>query len=238
MFSQNHHLMDEAGRAFIGVLLLVTVFCMMPPSAFAATHSSPPPFMKTICKNTPIQPGWVVVDILTDRHRCEGSLLNPDNVWTITRATGLARVCRNSPIPQGFVVTAQDIDVKQCRALGMQVNTMTITPISPPWLRAFICASSPIPAGWVVIIEYLSIDHPIMAATCPRDAAATNLNGIIQRVIEPAVANTSMIVCPDSPLPQGYHSEQRIFFQNDCPFDFDRGSSLLIVPSSPSHWSV
>src|SRR6266568_7884834 len=210
MFSQNHYAIHSTGRAFIGVLLLGTLFCLMTPSAFAASHGSPP-LIKTICKDTPIQPGWVVVDILTDRHRCEGGLLNPDNVWTITRATGPARVCRSSPIPQGFVVTAQGIDVKQCRTLGMLVNTMTITPIGPPFLPVFICASSPIPSGWVVEIEYLLIDRPIKAATCPRDAAATNLNGIIQRVIEPVVG-TSMTVCPDSPLPQGYYIEKRIFF--------------------------
>ncbi len=104
---QKHAVTHFICHAFIGMVLLTAIFGILTPAAFAASHTLPPLLIKTVCKNTSIQPGWVIVDVLTDQHRCKGGLLNPGNVWAITKATGPTNVCTNSPIPQGFVVTTE-----------------------------------------------------------------------------------------------------------------------------------
>ncbi len=69
-------------RTFIGMVLLTAASSFLTPAAFAASQSTtPPPLIETVCKDTSIRQGWVIVDILTDWHRCKGGLLNPGNVW-------------------------------------------------------------------------------------------------------------------------------------------------------------
>ncbi len=219
-------------RTFIGMVLLTAASSFLTPAAFAASQSTtPPPLIETVCKDTSIRQGWVIVDILTDWHRCKGGLLNPGNVWAITKATGPTNVCSNSPIPQGFVVTAQGIDVQNCRLGGRR----TITPVAG--LSAItICTTSPIPAGWVVTGEARLRDRPQAATTCPADAAAatssaatgTDLNALVQKTLHP-VSGKAMLVCADSPLPKGYWVKLHTIFLTSCPLD-QQGTSLLIVP--------
>jgi hypothetical protein len=231
---QKHAALPFISRAFLGVVLLTATFDFLTPAAFAASKMTPPPLIETVCKDTSIQPGWVIVDILTDWRRCKGGLLNPGNVWAITKATGPTHVCSNSPIPQGFVVTAQDLDVQNCRLVGLSWASRTITPVAG-LSTITICASSPIPAGWVVTGEARLRDRPQAATTCPADAATAtafastgkDLNALVQKTLRP-VTNRSMQVCADSPLPKGYSVKQRTIYLTACPLD--QGTSLLIVP--------
>src|SRR6266567_8397660 len=146
-------------RTFIGMVLLTAASSFLTPAAFAASQSTtPPPLIETVCKDTSIRQGWVIVDILTDQHRCKGGLLNPGNVWAITKATGPTNVCTNSPIPQGFVVTTESDDRQRCNEVGSLWNIRTITPV-PKQAPVTICASSPLPSGFVVIGEDRPLDR-------------------------------------------------------------------------------
>src|SRR6266700_503568 len=182
-------------RTFIGMVLLTAASSFLTPAAFAASQSTtPPPLIETVCKDTSIRQGWVIVDILTDWHRCKGGLLNPGNVWAITKATGPTNVCSNSPIPQGFVVTAQGIDVQNCRLGGRR----TITPV------AGLSAITTCPAD--------------AAAATSSAATGTDLNALVQKTLHP-VSGKAMLVCADSPLPKGYWVKLHTIFLTSCPLD-------------------
>ncbi|HEY2345693.1 MAG TPA: hypothetical protein VGH80_07405 [Xanthomonadaceae bacterium] len=97
-------------------ILLSLLLLLASGSAFGVTVDQ-----KTMCQNTPVPTGWVVVNKTWNRNTCGNPVAPQGNVWTIDEFDNLPvgtplTICGSSAIPSGWIPTSFDWNPAVCGA--------------------------------------------------------------------------------------------------------------------------
>ncbi|EFH83046.1 hypothetical protein [Ktedonobacter racemifer] len=218
------HIPATLTRGLVTLSLALGLLAGLPAFALAASHDAPSPVPHPICAQTPLPPGWVIVDEWADWTQC-GSPWDGPNVLAIAPPpTTQQAICFNSPLPSNFVITAEQYNASRCQKTFFQLlgATKTIAPFSNQSNPIDVCVDSPLPSGTTIVAEYKITDRPAAALTCGKGV------GIIQKTFQFPTGNP-MYVCADSPIPDGYQVVRNAYAQN-CRTD--NGASKLIAPQT------
>lgn len=220
--AKREHVPATLARGLVTLSLALGFLAGLPAFALAASHDAPSPVPHTMCAQTPLPPGWVIVDEWTDWTQCANPWSGPNVLAIAPPPRTQQPVCFNAPLPSGFVITAEQFNVNRCQKTFLQPlsATKTIAPFSNQSNPMDVCVDSPLPSGAAIVAEYQMTDRPTAAFTCGKGV------GIIRKTFQVPTGNP-MDVCADSPIPDGYQIVRNAHAQN-CRTD--NGASQLIAP--------
>jgi hypothetical protein len=100
-----------------------------------------------------IQPGWVILDVLTDYTACGGG---SDNIWIIKNLNGMplgsqVTCCGRSIVPAGWVVVGTSTDFTRCGRNAGSNNLRILKNVSGGSGQQIRVCAGQLPAGWVIM---------------------------------------------------------------------------------------